>query len=892
MNSVSRLPLLVPEVVQTSAMDCGPASLKALLEGFGVNVSYGRLREACQTDVDGTSIDTLEVIARSLGLDAHQTMVPVDHLVLPGLEPVPAVVVARLADGNTHFVVAWRRHGPWLQIMDPAIGRRWVRCSEFLDNEVHVHEAVISSTTWLEWFTSEDSRAALRCRLASLGVRAESRELIDRAVAAETWHAIAALDASIRYAQTLVRSGAIGRGAEARRLVDSLYARALGEAPGETIAVPAIYWVARPAPPAADGDQQLLFKGAVLIRILGTIITADDAAGPPLSPELEAALREPPPRPGRDVLRLVRQGGVALPIALALALLVSAGGLVVESLLLRSLLGLGVDLAAGGQRLAAVGLFVLLAGALLLIDFWIALSARAIGRRFEGAFRIAFLEKLPRLADRYLHSRPISDMAERSHTIYEVRSLAALVGDLIRLAAQVCFITIALCWFDPASAPYAIGLVAISFIVPMVFLPGITELDLRVRNHLGGLSRFYLDALLGLVTIRAHSAERTVRREHEGLLVEWVRARFKLQRRTLTLEAIQSFVSLGIAAALILAYLSRVPQGSGVLLCAYWALLVPTLGQEIVVLIRQYPTQRNVVLRLLEPLGALDDAAHTPAQHEPRQAAPAAGVSISMDGLAMRATGHTILQDVTLDIAPSEHVCIVGASGAGKSSLVGLLLGWHRPAEGELLVDGEPLHGAALERNREHTAWLDPSVQLWNRSLFDNLRYGNPDVQAVGAVVDDAELANLLEALPQGLQSSLGEGGGLVSGGEGQRVRFGRALLRKTPRLVILDEPFRGLDRARRATLLARARQQFAPATLLCITHDIDEAQSFSRVLVLDGGRVVEDGDPIVLAAQPTSRFAALLEADRQVRDRLWASTSWRKLRLADGKLIEQEPPP
>src|SRR5258708_19390673 len=72
----------VPEVVQTSAMDCGPASLKCLLEGYGVRASYGRLREACQTDVDGTSIDSLEEVAAQLGLPAAQVMLPVDHLLL------------------------------------------------------------------------------------------------------------------------------------------------------------------------------------------------------------------------------------------------------------------------------------------------------------------------------------------------------------------------------------------------------------------------------------------------------------------------------------------------------------------------------------------------------------------------------------------------------------------------------------------------------------------------------------------------------------------------------------------------------------------------------------------------------------------------------------------
>jgi ATP-binding cassette subfamily B protein len=86
-------------------MDCGPASLKCLLEGFYIPVSYGRLREACQTDVDGTSIDTLEEIAGQLGLQAEQVMLPVDHVLLPSTQALPALAIARLPHGDTHFVV-------------------------------------------------------------------------------------------------------------------------------------------------------------------------------------------------------------------------------------------------------------------------------------------------------------------------------------------------------------------------------------------------------------------------------------------------------------------------------------------------------------------------------------------------------------------------------------------------------------------------------------------------------------------------------------------------------------------------------------------------------------------------------------------------------------------
>ncbi len=103
-----------PEVVQTSSMDCGPATLKCVLEGFRIPVSYGRLREACQTGIDGTSIDTLEEVANRLGKSATQSLLPVDHLFLERLTVFPAIVGVRLGDGATHFVVVWSRFRPWV----------------------------------------------------------------------------------------------------------------------------------------------------------------------------------------------------------------------------------------------------------------------------------------------------------------------------------------------------------------------------------------------------------------------------------------------------------------------------------------------------------------------------------------------------------------------------------------------------------------------------------------------------------------------------------------------------------------------------------------------------------------------------------------------------------
>jgi ATP-binding cassette subfamily B protein len=252
------------------------------------------------------------------------------------------------------------------------------------------------------------------------------------------------------------------------------------------------------------------------------------------------------------------------------------------------------------------------------------------------------------------------------------------------------------------------------------------------------------------------------------------------------------------------------------------------------------------------------------------------------------AGGHTVLEGASLTIPPGAHVAIVGASGAGKSTLVGLLLGWHRPSTGSVTVDQRELDAAALDELRRELVWVDPAVHLWNRSMLENLEFGSDDAQQLpmSTRVSEAGLRHLVEQLPHGLQTPLGEGGALVSGGEGQRVRLGRGLGRPHARLVILDEPFRGLDRERRMDFLRRARERWRHATLLCVTHDISETSSFSRVLVVDHGCIVEDGDPTVLAERVDSRYRALLAAESDLRHRLWTDPSWQRLRLRGGRIL------
>ena len=879
--------LFAPEVVQTSAMDCGPAALKCLLDGFGLHASYGRLREACQTDVDGTSIDTIEDLANDMGLVAEQILLPLDHVATTANAIFPAIVVVRQPGGGLHFLVAWRSHGPVVQLMDPATGRRWPRWRVFTD-DIYLHTIPVEAVAWRQWAGSDLFRDGLQARADRCRIpRPVIDSLIRDAARDEGWRPLAALDASLRMVSALGRSGAFNA-RDAERTLRAVWERACTAADPQAL-IPADYWTVTPAP-AADAGEHVLVRGAVLVSVRGVRPAAErQAHEAELSREIVAALREKPASPARDLLSVLRGDGILAPLALLTALLLAAAGVVFEALLFRSLIDIGSHLALSGQRFATIGALVCLSALLLALEVPIARGTLRLGRVVETRLRVAFLRKIPRLADRYLHSRPTSDMAERAHTAHQIRELPNMGAQLARSTFELILTTAAISLLYPESGPLALVAAVAALAIPLAAQPWLAERDLRQRTHGGALTRFYLDALLGLVPVRAHGAERSLAREQEALLVEWAKAGRAFLGTAVTTSGVQLASGFALAAALVFSRARMGDEGAGALLLAYWALNIPLLGQEIAQIAWQYPMQRNLTLRLLEPLGALEEGQTegAPPPGEPARS-DVAGVRIELRDVTVRAGGHTIIEDVSLAIAPGAHVAIVGASGAGKSTLVGVLLGWHVPASGTVFVDREPLTSSALDRLRRHTAWVDPAVQLWNRSLIENLEFGcgAEDGLPLGPRIAEADLPRLIEQLPEGLQTPLGEGGALVSGGEGQRVRFGRGLGRSRARLVMLDEPFRGLERDGRALLLRRARQRWHAATLLCVTHDISETTTFDRVLVVAHGRVVEDGTPSELMAAPDSGYRTMLTADSELHRHFEGDPAWQILRLVDGQIV------
>lgn len=878
---------MIPEVVQTSATDCGPAALTCLLEGFGISASYGRLREACQTDVDGTSIDALEVAAQQLGLDAEQIMLPADALLLPEACALPALLVVRLPNGFTHFVVVWRRYGRWVQIMDPAIGRRWIPGDRLL-RETYEHSMNVPADGWREWAGSDESLVVLRARLRSLGIRdGDGNGIVASATADPTWRSLATLDAALRLTTALAQAGGVRRGESVRRFLDGIIRRARVAGDDDQTLIPDMYWSVRPA----DEADELRLRGAVLLRVRGRQTgVANEAAADAPSPTLASALTERPPSAMRELYKILKHDGATRLAAITGAAAIAAAGVTIEALVLRGVLGVGTHLGLVEQRLLAAGFFLVFLVALLALDLGISASLIRLGRRADVRLRAAFLAKIPLLSDRYVQTRPVSDLAERGHAIHNVRQLPRVAGRAVRTVVQMIISTAALLWLAPGHTWLIAAFFLASIGIPLVLLPSLQEQDLRIRTHNGGLGKFYLDSLLGLAAVRSHGAEHAMRREHEGLLVEWMRAgRQRIGTLGLFIGA-QTVVTMGIGAWLIFDQ-AAADSATSTLLLFYWVLLLPTLGIEFGFLAQQYPVYRSTTLRLVEPLNATTTRSETRSARAPRGEQPTHGARIVFERISVRAGGHLILEDVDACIEAGEHVAVVGRSGAGKSSLLGVLLGWHTAGAGRVVVDGHPLDAEHLDRLRRDMAWLDPAVHLWNRSLLDNLTYGNGDdaLGAVGNVLDAANLHAVVDRLPDGLQTPLGEGGGLLAGGEGQRVRVGRALLRETAKLVIIDEPFRGLDRDQRRDLLGVIRRRWAGATLLCATHDLGETMDFDRVLVLESGRLVEDGVPAVLATDPESRYATLLRDEEDAMQSGWASPAWRHIHLRAGRLSEAD---
>jgi NHLM bacteriocin system ABC transporter ATP-binding protein len=246
-----------------------------------------------------------------------------------------------------------------------------------------------------------------------------------------------------------------------------------------------------------------------------------------------------------------------------------------------------------------------------------------------------------------------------------------------------------------------------------------------------------------------------------------------------------------------------------------------------------------------------EDALGGSLRHDPAGAIELSGVSFAYPG------GDAVLQDIDLEIRSGEFVAIVGPSGSGKSTLLRMLLGFETPATGQVRYDGHDLSSLDLRHLRSRLGTVLQGGKLWAGDLRTNiLGAANLEVEAAWEAARRAGLAADIEAMPMGLYTVVGEGLSTLSGGQRQRVLLARALVGK-PRILLLDEATSALDNLSQAVVLEGLTK--LDATRLVIAHRLNTVRDADRIVVLDRGRIVQQGSYEELAEQRGGIFSAML---------------------------------
>jgi ATP-binding cassette subfamily B protein len=202
-----------------------------------------------------------------------------------------------------------------------------------------------------------------------------------------------------------------------------------------------------------------------------------------------------------------------------------------------------------------------------------------------------------------------------------------------------------------------------------------------------------------------------------------------------------------------------------------------------------------------------------------------------------------ILEDVSFTVEPGQKVAVVGHSGAGKSTLARLLFRFYDVTAGEVLVDGQDVRGLTQDSLRAAIGIVPQDTVLFNDSIYYNLAYGRPEAtrEEVAEAARMAHIKAFIESLPQGYETVVGERGLKLSGGEKQRVAIARAIL-KRPRVLVFDEATSSLDTKTEQAIQETLREVAAHHTTLVIAHRLSTVVDADRILVMEGGRVLEQG--------------------------------------------------
>jgi ABC-type transport system involved in Fe-S cluster assembly fused permease/ATPase subunit len=225
---------------------------------------------------------------------------------------------------------------------------------------------------------------------------------------------------------------------------------------------------------------------------------------------------------------------------------------------------------------------------------------------------------------------------------------------------------------------------------------------------------------------------------------------------------------------------------------------------------------------------------------------------------------RSILKGVSFTVEPGQKVAVVGASGAGKSTLVKLLFRFYDPGSGRILIDGQDIREVSQRSLREAIGIVPQDTVLFNDSIFENVRYGNPqaDDEAVEEAISLAHLDDFIGQLPLGRDTLVGERGLKLSGGEKQRVAIARTLLKRPP-ILVFDEATSSLDSKSEQAILTALREISKDHSSLVIAHRLSTIIDADRILVLHQGQIVEQGSHETLLEQ-NQHYATLWHAQQK----------------------------
>ncbi len=568
------------------------------------------------------------------------------------------------------------------------------------------------------------------------------------------------------------------------------------------------------------------------------------------------------------LLRLVR------PAALKLILSV-AGGLVAALLAVFSARALSRIIAAvflDGKNLAQVQ--PLLSGllALILARATFSLLGEAAGSaaaaQVKTTLRERFFSRLVELGPAALRGKPTGELAATA--LQGVEALDAYFAQYLPQVALAGLIPLGILILvfplDPLSG--VILLVTGPLIPFFMALIGRTaeRLTQRQWTTLNRMSAYFLDTLQGLRTLKAlgRSAEQagriaTVSERYRDTTLSVLRVTFL---SALALELLGTISTAVIAVQVGL----RLLYGQLGFEEAFFLLVIaPDFYAPLRTLGLRFHAAMNGMTAAKKIWEVLDDqpvlaAPVTPAQLAP-PSADKAQVNFDHVSFAYPGVDQEAVRQFNLDLRPGTLTALVGPSGAGKTTLAWLLLGFLRPQSGHIHVNGRSMDELGEEAWRSGMAWVPQHPHLFHDSLAANLRVANPQAspEQLWQALRLARLEEWARELPEGLNTTVGEGGARLSGGQAQRLALARAFLRNVP-LLVLDEPTAHLDLPEEARLEATVRELCQTRTVLIIAHRITTVRRADWVVLLEDGQIREQGRPTDLLAAGGA-FARLAQA-------------------------------